>query len=332
MGDLATDNDARRLQEAGLPAVQITTGQACHLEAAMVHRGLEALEAAGHPLAALDLLLIENVGNLVCPAAFDLGEDLRLVLLSVTEGEDKPLKYPATFHSADLVVISKSDLADAVDFDRPLAYRNVRQVAPAARVLEVSARRGTGLEALLEALLAETTAGAVKTQAAAPPTVAKTEVATVPAAAATRAKAVAATATAESAAVTTMATAKPAATAGTVGTAGATGAIAELTAGEARSPSGAAGAAPELTLRAARAAGTTGTAETTAGATAETVGAAGTTRTAETTAEAAGAAARTTAEAARTTAVTNGRAWTTGAEAALTAGAAAKPTIALPTG
>jgi hydrogenase nickel incorporation protein HypB len=153
VGDLATDNDARRLQEAGLPAVQITTGQACHLEAAMVHRGLDALAAAGHPLASLDLLLIENVGNLVCPAAFDLGEDLRLVLLSVTEGEDKPLKYPATFHSADLVVISKSDLAEAVDFDRPLATRNVRQVAPAARVLEVSARRGTGLEALLEALL-----------------------------------------------------------------------------------------------------------------------------------------------------------------------------------
>jgi hydrogenase nickel incorporation protein HypB len=93
------------------------------------------------------------VGNLVCPAAFDLGEDLRLVLLSVTEGEDKPLKYPATFHSADLVVISKSDLAEAVGFDRPLAHRNVRQVAPGAQLLEVSARRGTGLEALLEALL-----------------------------------------------------------------------------------------------------------------------------------------------------------------------------------
>ncbi|MEB3317321.1 MAG: hydrogenase nickel incorporation protein HypB [Cyanobacteriota bacterium] len=153
VGDLATDNDARRLREAGLPAVQITTGQACHLEAAMVHRGLDALAAAGHPPESLDLLLIENVGNLVCPAAFDLGEDLRLVLLSVTEGEDKPLKYPATFHSADLVVISKCDLAEAVGFDRPLAHRNVRQVAPRARLLEVSARRGTGLAALLEALL-----------------------------------------------------------------------------------------------------------------------------------------------------------------------------------
>ncbi|MBM5815172.1 MAG: hydrogenase nickel incorporation protein HypB [Cyanobacteria bacterium K_Offshore_surface_m2_239] len=153
VGDLATDNDARRLREAGLPAVQITTGQACHLEAAMVHRGLEALAEAGHPLTAVDLLLIENVGNLVCPAAFDLGEDLRLVLLSVTEGEDKPLKYPALFHSADVVVISKSDLAEAVDFDRPLAHRNVEQVAPAARLLEVSARRGTGVDALLELLL-----------------------------------------------------------------------------------------------------------------------------------------------------------------------------------
>ena len=153
VGDLATDNDAQRLRRAGLPAVQITTGQACHLEAAMVHRGLESLAAAGHPLEALDLLLIENVGNLVCPAAFDLGEDLRLVLLAVTEGEDKPLKYPATFHSADLVVISKSDLAEAVGFDRALAHRNVRQVAPAARILEVSARRDTGLAALWQALL-----------------------------------------------------------------------------------------------------------------------------------------------------------------------------------
>jgi hydrogenase nickel incorporation protein HypB len=153
VGDLATDNDARRLREAGLPTVQITTGQACHLEAAMVHRGLEALAAAGHPLEALDLLLIENVGNLVCPAAFDLGEDLRLVLLSVTEGEDKPLKYPATFHSAALVVISKGDLAEAVGFDRPLALRHIQQVAPHARVLEVSARTGTGLEALLASLL-----------------------------------------------------------------------------------------------------------------------------------------------------------------------------------
>jgi hydrogenase nickel incorporation protein HypB len=101
----------------------------------------------------VDLLLIENVGNLVCPASFALGEDRRVVLLSVTEGEDKPLKYPATFHSADLVVITKVDLAEAVGFDRALAYRYLQQVAPAARVLETSARGGVGMDALLEALL-----------------------------------------------------------------------------------------------------------------------------------------------------------------------------------
>lgn len=124
----------------------------------MVHQGLEALEAAGHPLHGLDVLLIENVGNLVCPAAFDLGEDLRLVLLSVTEGEDKPLKYPATFQSADLVVLTKMDLAEAVAFDRSLTYRHLQQVAPNARVVETSARSGEGLEALLAALLPSSSA------------------------------------------------------------------------------------------------------------------------------------------------------------------------------
>ncbi len=153
VGDLATDNDARRLRAAGLPAVQITTGQACHLDAAMVQRAVDALEAQGQPLAELELLLIENVGNLVCPAAYDLGESLRLVLLAAGEGEDKPLKYPALFHSADLVVISKSDLAAAVAFDRPQALRAITTVAPKARVFECSARTGAGLEALLEALL-----------------------------------------------------------------------------------------------------------------------------------------------------------------------------------
>jgi hydrogenase nickel incorporation protein HypB len=153
VGDLATDQDARRLQQAGLVALQITTGHTCHLEAAMVHRGLDALAEAGHPATELDLLLIENVGNLVCPAAFDLGEDLRVVLLSVTEGEDKPLKYPATFQSADLVVLTKLDLAEAVGFDRPLALHHLRQVAPGARVLETSARNGSGMDALWDALL-----------------------------------------------------------------------------------------------------------------------------------------------------------------------------------
>lgn len=153
VGDLATDQDARRLQQAGLPAVQITTGQVCHLDAAMVHQALAQLEATGHPLAAVDLLLIENVGNLVCPASFSLGEDRRVVLLSVTEGEDKPLKYPATFHSSDLVVITKVDLAEAVGFDRALVHRSLQRVAPAAQVLETSARTGVGMDALLEALL-----------------------------------------------------------------------------------------------------------------------------------------------------------------------------------
>jgi len=152
VGYLATDNDARRLRAAGLPAVQITTGQACHLEASMVQRAVDALEAQGQPLAQLDLLLIENVGNLVCPAAYDLGESLRLVLLAAGEGEDKPLKYPALFHSADLVVISKIDLAEAVAFDRPQALQAIAAVAPTARVLECSARTGAGFEALLGAL------------------------------------------------------------------------------------------------------------------------------------------------------------------------------------
>ena len=149
VGDLATDNDARRLRAAGLTAVQITTGQACHLEAAMVARALEALP---EPLEAFDLLVIENVGNLVCPAAYDLGESRRLVLLSVTEGEDKPLKYPAMFHSTDLVLISKLDLLEATGFDRHHARHHIARVAPQAQVLEVSARTGAGIAELIALL------------------------------------------------------------------------------------------------------------------------------------------------------------------------------------
>ncbi len=152
VGDLATDNDARRLRAAGVPAVQITTGQACHLEAAMVQRAVDALEAQGQLLKDLELLMIENVGNLVCPAAYDLGESQRLVLLAAGEGEDKPLKYPALFHGADLVVISKIDLAEAVAFDRPQALRAIATVAPKARVFACSARSGAGIDALLQAL------------------------------------------------------------------------------------------------------------------------------------------------------------------------------------
>jgi hydrogenase nickel incorporation protein HypB len=148
VGDLETDNDARRLRESGAAAVQITTGTMCHLEAAMVARALSALGEKK-----LDLLIIENVGNLVCPAAFDLGEDLRVVLLSVTEGEDKPLKYPPMFHSADVVVITKNDLAQAVEFKREVAMDNLRRISHHAEVFEVSAKSGAGMEAWCQFLL-----------------------------------------------------------------------------------------------------------------------------------------------------------------------------------
>ena len=127
VGDLATDNDARRIRSAGVPAVQITTGSVCHLEAEMVARAAGSLD-----LDDLDLLIIENVGNLVCPASYDLGETVRVVLLSVTEGEDKPLKYPAAFQTAQVVVVSKMDLAEAAGFDREAALANIRRVAPHA--------------------------------------------------------------------------------------------------------------------------------------------------------------------------------------------------------
>jgi len=148
VGDLATDNDAQKLRATGAPVVQITTGTVCHLEAEMIMRALQRLKLDG-----LDLLLIENVGNLVCPASYDLGEDLRVVLLSVTEGEDKPLKYPPMFQLADIVIISKLDLAEACGFDRQLALANLRRVAPRAQVLELSAKTGQGMDAWCELLL-----------------------------------------------------------------------------------------------------------------------------------------------------------------------------------
>ena len=148
VGDLATDNDAQRLRESGAPVVQITTGTVCHLEAEMVGRAVQRLDLAG-----LNLLIIENVGNLVCPASYDLGEDLRIVLLSVTEGEDKPLKYPPMFQSADVVVISKMDLAQACGYDRDTAMANIRRAAPKARIFETSAKTGQGLDAWREFLL-----------------------------------------------------------------------------------------------------------------------------------------------------------------------------------
>jgi len=142
VGDLATDNDAVSLRLSGAPVVQITTGTVCHLEAEMVSRAVQRLDLKG-----LNLLVIENVGNLVCPASYDLGEDLRIVLLSVTEGEDKPLKYPPMFQAANVVVISKIDLAQACGFDRDAVLANIRQISPQARVFEVSAKTGQGMDA-----------------------------------------------------------------------------------------------------------------------------------------------------------------------------------------
>jgi hydrogenase nickel incorporation protein HypB len=150
VGDLATENDAFRLRAAGANALQITTGTACHLEADMVAHALEHLD-----LANLDLLVIENVGNLVCPAAYDLGETLRVVLLSVTEGEDKPLKYPTAFQSADVVLLTKMDIAAAVAFERATAITNIRRMAPQAQLFELSARTGLGLEPWLAYLRAQ---------------------------------------------------------------------------------------------------------------------------------------------------------------------------------
>jgi len=142
VGDLATDNDAQRLRESGAPVVQITTGTVCHLEAEMVARALKELDLTG-----VELLIIENVGNLVCPASYDLGEDLRVVLLSVTEGEDKPLKYPPMFQSAGVAVVSKMDLAAACDYNRETTLANLRRLTPKAQVFEISAKTGQGMEA-----------------------------------------------------------------------------------------------------------------------------------------------------------------------------------------
>lgn len=139
-GDLQTDNDARRLAGRGAPVVPVTTGTMCHLEADLISRVCEDLD-----LKSIDVLFIENVGNLVCPASFDLGEDARVVLMSVTEGEDKPLKYPPMFKLADVVLLTKIDLAEAAGFDRVTALENIKGVAPQAELIELSARSGDGL-------------------------------------------------------------------------------------------------------------------------------------------------------------------------------------------
>jgi len=153
VGDLETENDARRIRARGVPALQITTGSACHLDAHMVHDALHKIELDG-----LDVLFIENVGNLVCPASFDLGQRRNVALLSFTEGDDKPAKYPVLFRKADLVLLTKSDLAPHMeDFDAARAERCVRDLANAAPVHALSARKGLGLEPWFEWLHEELT-------------------------------------------------------------------------------------------------------------------------------------------------------------------------------
>jgi hydrogenase nickel incorporation protein HypB len=140
VGDLATENDAARLARSGAPVKQITTGTVCHLDAGMVERAL-----SDWPLEELDYLFIENVGNLVCPSSFDLGEDLRLVLVSTTEGEDKPLKYPTIFNTADVAIITKMDMAEAAGIELELLTRNIQGVRPGMPILKVSSRTGHGI-------------------------------------------------------------------------------------------------------------------------------------------------------------------------------------------
>lgn len=151
VGDLATNNDAVRLARSRAPVRQITTGTICHLDAEMVQNALE-----GWKLEEIDILFIENVGNLVCPSSYDLGENLRAVLMSVTEGEDKPLKYPTIFNTADLAIITKSDLAQAVEFDEAAARQNIHSVRPGLEILTVSSKTGQGMQGWIDRLLTST--------------------------------------------------------------------------------------------------------------------------------------------------------------------------------
>lgn len=158
VGDLATENDAARLARSQTPVRQITTGTLCHLEAAMVESAMK-----GWNTGKLDFLFIENVGNLVCPSSYDLGENMRLVLMSVTEGEDKPLKYPTIFNSADIAVITKMDLAAAVEFDESAALENIQAVRPGIKIFKLSAKSGLGMKEFMDHL-AERRAEAVSAQ------------------------------------------------------------------------------------------------------------------------------------------------------------------------
>jgi hydrogenase nickel incorporation protein HypB len=140
-GDIQTDRDAQRISALGVPVVQIVTNGTCHLEARMVQEALPRLPARD-----LDLLFVENVGNLVCPSSYDLGEHIRAVLLSVTEGEDKPIKYPSMFRNAEILVITKVDLLPHLDYDIEAARRFALQVNPSLRIFEVSCRSGAGID------------------------------------------------------------------------------------------------------------------------------------------------------------------------------------------
>lgn len=149
VGDQATDADAVRLARSGAPVRQISTGAECRLDASMIQTALQGWNVSDY-----QALFIENVGNLICPAEYDLGEDLRVALFSVTEGEDKPLKYPLAFNTANIVLVTKTDIASAVGFDAALAHANIRKVSPQAQILEVSARTGDGMQAWLDELAA----------------------------------------------------------------------------------------------------------------------------------------------------------------------------------
>ena len=140
-GDIATTRDAERLEKFGVPITQINTQSECHLDANMVHGAIKDF-----PFDGLDVLIIENVGNLVCPAEFVVGEDHKMMLLSVTEGDDKPLKYPLMFHESSLLLINKTDLLPYVDFDMKEAKRNALQVSPKLDVLTISCKTGEGLD------------------------------------------------------------------------------------------------------------------------------------------------------------------------------------------
>jgi hydrogenase nickel incorporation protein HypB len=147
VGDQETDLDAQRLQGRGSMVKQINTYRSCHLDAAMIARELEAYGKAN-----INILLIENIGNLVCPAAFDLGEHVRVAVLSVTEGEDKPVKYPVLFNNADLVLITKTDLIPHLDWDMELCHSYIRKSGSRARIIELSARTGEGMDVWLDYL------------------------------------------------------------------------------------------------------------------------------------------------------------------------------------